>query len=51
MDTTQLDVLYNLLINLDEIAGECDEENNATIDRERAKIRKQICELELDKVT
>jgi len=46
MDTTLLDVLYNLLINLDEVAGSLDEETNAKIDMERAKIRKQICELE-----
>jgi hypothetical protein len=45
-DIALLDVLYNLLINLDEQAGCFDEETNAKIDTERAKIYKQICELE-----
>jgi len=46
MDTTLLDVLYNLLINLDEVAGSLDEETNAKIDMERERVYKQIRELE-----
>jgi hypothetical protein len=45
-DQSLLDVLYNELVHLDEIAGELDEETNAVIDRQRWKIYKQIQELE-----
>ena len=45
-DTTLLDCLYNELVHLDEIAGELDEETNARIDEQRAKLAKQIRELE-----
>ncbi len=45
-DQTLLDVLYNELVHLDEIAGELDEETNAAIDKQRWKLYKQIQELE-----
>ena len=45
-DQTLLDVLYNELIHLDEIAGELDEESNARIDEQRQKLVAQIRELE-----
>lgn len=45
-DQTLLDVLYNELIHLDEIAGELDEESNARIDEQRQKLAEQIRELE-----
>jgi hypothetical protein len=45
-DQTLLDVLYNELIHLDEIAGELDEESNARIDEQRQKLAAQIRELE-----
>jgi hypothetical protein len=45
-DQTLLDVLYNELIHLDEIAGELDEESNARIDAQRQKLAEQIQELE-----
>lgn len=45
-DQTLLDVLYNELIHLDEIAGELDEKSNARIDEQRQKLAAQIRELE-----
>jgi len=45
-DQTLLDCLYNELINLDEIAGQLDEETNARIDEQRNKLYNQIKELE-----
>lgn len=48
MDTTLLDVLYNHLANLDEQAGCFDEDTNASIDRQRQSVMKQILELEIE---
>lgn len=45
-NTTLLDCLYNELVHLDEIAGELDEESNASIDEQRQKLAAQIRELE-----
>ena len=45
-DQSLLDVLYNELVHLDEIAGELDEETNAKIDQQRWALYKQIQELE-----
>ena len=45
-DQTLLDCLYNELINLDEIAGQLDEETNAKIDEQRSKLWKHIQELD-----
>lgn len=46
-DTTLLDVLYNELVHLDEIAGELDEESNARVDEQRQKLAAQIRELKV----
>ena len=45
-DQSLLDVLYNELVHLDEIAGELDEESNARIDEQRRRLAEQIRELE-----
>ena len=45
-DQTLLDVLYNELIHLDEVAGCFDEVTNAGIDEQRQKLAAQIRELE-----
>lgn len=42
----KLDSLYEQLINLDEIAGELDDESNAKIDARRAEIKQEIKRLE-----
>ncbi len=47
-DQSLLDVLYNELINLDEQAGCFDEDTNRFIDDQRAKLFKQIVDLELE---
>ena len=44
-DQSLLDMLYNELVHLDEIAGELDEETNAKIDAQRWKLYQQIQEL------